>query len=103
MENQIELLRKWFPKGSTVYTILRKCSASGMSRDIGVVSLFCDKGKVIDRHANFAIHIALNIPLGKTADSVKAQGCGMDMGCDIAYRLSRKLYDDGYALKHRWL
>jgi hypothetical protein len=31
------------------------------------------------------------------------QGCGMDMGFHVVYSLSQTLFNDGYALKQRWL
>lgn len=38
-EKQLENLRKWFPKGSTVYTILRHVSRSGMQRTISALAV----------------------------------------------------------------
>lgn len=99
MAEQLDHLRRWFPKGSTVYTILRHCSASGMRREIGVVALL---GQDDFRHPNYATSVALGLTLGKS-DGVKVDGCGMDMGFWLAYELGQKLYGDGYALSHRWL
>lgn len=100
---QLELLRKWFPKGSTVYTILRTRSRSGMQRTIGIVALLRDNETIDTRHPNYAAATVLSLQRDKQYDGVKIRGCGMDMGFEIAYRLSCKLYDDGYALKHAWL
>ena len=102
-------LREWFPKGSTVHTILRKCSASGMSREIGLVSLACAERVqdgtpvVVARHPNHAAADVLGLKVNKTGDGVKISGAGMDMGFELAYRLGQALYGDGYALKHSWL
>lgn len=92
-------LREWFPVGSTVYTILRHVSKSGMRREIGIVAILPDG---TTRHPNHATATALGYTLGKS-DSVKVDGCGMDMGYHIAYGISAAVHGDGYALKHSWL
>jgi hypothetical protein len=112
-DEQIEKLRKWFPKGSTVYTILRSVSRSGMSRQISIVCLHIKDGRtadnsdarIIDLHPNWSISRALGYRLNKGGahDAVIVNGCGMDMGFEIAYNLASALYGDGYALEHRWL
>lgn len=43
-EESLTRLREWFPKGSTVYTVLRHVSRSGMMRHIGVIALRIDQG-----------------------------------------------------------
>jgi hypothetical protein len=125
----IEQLRKWFPVGSTVYTILRSASRSGMSREIGVVAIQPD-GQAW--HPNYHVAQACDYRLGK-GDGVKVGGCGMDMGFALAYNISATIWPtyqcagekcmspdhhgnqgnaprdgtvthkDGYALAHRWL
>ena len=102
-DEQIERLRKWFPKGSTVYTILRHVSRSGMQRTIGVLSLLPDGDKIIDRHPNYATSIVCGMPEDRQRAGVKINGCGMDMGFEVAYRLGQAIHGDGYALKHQWL
>lgn len=112
---QLEQLRKWFPKGSTVYTILRHVSRSGMQRQISVVCLTQsdndpsrpkeDRNGIVDLHPNWSVSQVLGYRLNKGGahDAIVVNGCGMDMGFEIAYNLSHALYGDGYALKHRWL
>lgn len=113
-DEQIEKLRKWFPKGSTVYTILRHVSRSGMQRQISVVALSYDGTvyetdkspvqKIIDLHPNYSVSQILGYRLNSNwHDSLTVNGCGVDMGFEIAYNLARALYGDGYALSHRWL
>jgi len=104
-DEQLANLRKWFPKGSTVYTILRSVSRSGMQRQISVVCLMIDDGKIIDLHPNWSISKVLGRRLNKggSHDALIINGCGMDMGFEIAYSLASALHGDGYALKHRWL
>lgn len=97
-------LREWYPKGSTVYTILRHRSRSGMQRIIGLVALRAeDDGSIVDRHPNYAASVVLGMTADKNRDGIKVGGCGMDMGFHVVYELSGALYGDGYALKHRWL
>ncbi len=104
-ETALANLRKWFPKGSTVYTILRSVGRTGMSRTIGIVSIETDNGEPIVLHPNYAVSVVLGLrwKSGGIGDGVMIQGAGMDIGFEIAYRLGRVLYDDGYALKHRWI
>lgn len=99
---QLEKLRAWFPKGSTVYTLLRHVSRSGMQRQISVVAII-DKDDV--RHPNYSVSRVLGYRLNKGGmhDAIIVNGAGMDMGFEIAYSLASKLYGDGYALKHQWL
>jgi hypothetical protein len=105
-------LRKLLKPDDTVNTILRHCSRSGMRRHI---SLLTDGLTDITHYAALAMG-------GKRADDggIKVDGCGMDMGFDLVYRLGHILWpsgtskphgtrngepdtDGGYALKHRWL
>lgn len=87
-----DILRQWFPVGSTVHTILRHVSRSGMSRDIGIVAILPD-GDV--RHPNYATAAALGLPVGKP-DSVRIGGCGMDMGYHLAYSIAHACYPTGF-------
>lgn len=101
----IEKLREWFPKGSTVFTILEHVSKSGMSRDIRVVMPCVRDDKQIDfMHPNHSIALALGWSRSKRPhEGIRIGGCGMDMGFHLVYSLSSVLYGDGYALNHRWL
>lgn len=107
-EKQKENLRKWFPKGSTIYTILRSVSSSGMSRCISIICINPDEAGTGTRwisHPNYAVSKVLGLSLvtkNGTA-SVRVNGCGMDMGFHLANSLGYALYGDGYALKHEWL
>ncbi len=94
-------LREWLPEGSTVHTILRSVSRSGMSRTISVVVI---KGNET-YHPNYAVACVLGESLKRVcgSDAVKVNGCGMDMGFDLVYRLARAIHGDGYKLNHRWL
>lgn len=100
MPKALETLKRCFPQGSTVYTVLRHVSGSGMRRRISVVSLA--EGYPVA--PNYATAVLLGLPLWhEFNDAVVIDGCGMDMGFEIAYRLGMALYGNGYALKHTWL
>ena len=36
-------------------------------------------------------------------EGVKVGGAGMDMGFHLVYNLAAVLFDDGYALEHKWI
>jgi hypothetical protein len=100
MENQkrIDKLKSWLPEGSTVYTVLRSVTRSGMNREI---SVHC----VSEDHILWLsgmVGEVIGLKRGKK-EGLKIGGCGMDMGFEIAYRLSEALYGNGYALKHSWV
>lgn len=83
-------LRKILKPGDTVNCILRYCSRSGMMRHISLL-----KG---DEDITHYAAQALN---EKRADDggIKCGGCGMDMGFDLVYRLSRTLFPDGFGVR----
>lgn len=93
----IQQLREWYPAGSTVYTILRHVSRSGMARTIGMVALL---GPEDIRHPNFAVGTALGLRVDRERDGVKISGGGMDMGFAIVDDLASVL---DYPLNHRRL
>lgn len=100
-DDALNRLREAFPKGSTVYTILRHISSSGMSRDISVLSLTSGDprqwdGSVIDAGIGHRSR-------RQYGEGVRVSGAGMDMGFYLTYTLGQRLYGDGYALSHRWL
>lgn len=135
-EDSIVKLREWIKPGDTVHTILDHVSASGMMRAIRVVVPTCHEGQTDFLHPNYAVGQALGLRHwklnGREQDALKMEGCGMDMGFQLVYRLSYALYptyaclgdkcpspnhgnarrngeqveaehSDGYALRHRWL
>lgn len=87
-------LLAWLKPGDAVHTILRHCSRSGMSREIGVV-LLPRKGRDYVLHPNHAVAVLLGERRGKR-DGVIVGGCGMDMGFHIVYSLSQALFPSGY-------
>jgi hypothetical protein len=89
----------------TVYTILRSVSASGMTRHISL--------KVADGSSIYDITYLTAKVLGDKLhdrngfNTIKVNGCGMDMGFHIVYSLSSVLFAGqeraGYKLSQRWL
>lgn len=125
----VEKLRKFLPPGSTVYTVLRHVSRSGMMRHIDAYA-FVDGVKLY-----LSGYIAQAVGYTRTHEgAIKSQGCGMDMGYEIMYNTARSIYgesfpctgedrcpsndhnngdrtytkgkphsDGGYALRHEWI
>ena len=88
----------------TIGTILRHCSASGMSRDI---SLYYK-----DTNITYLAGVAMgdSIKNSHGFNAIRVHGCGMDMGFHLVYGLSITLFcpdkydhDSAYKLNQRWL
>lgn len=92
-------LRKYMKPGTTVLTILRRVSPSGMSRLIDV-HVIVDNEPL---HFTWTTAKALGWSYDRRHEALKVQGCGFDAGFDTVYHLSHLLHGDGYALKQRWL
>ena len=97
-KDAIEYLKKNLKKGDTLFTIVTKVAPSGMSRRIKVLDI------KDGNHSYWSYYVskALGYKL-KDDGSILVQGCGMDMGFHVVYSLSQTLFNDGYALKQRWL
>jgi hypothetical protein len=92
-----------------VYTSLVSVSSSGMSRKIDVF-VSTEAGEI--RNINWYIEKLDLYNRDLKTNALKVSGCGMDMGFDVVYSLSTKLYrnEDGsyshegaYKLKQQWL
>lgn len=94
----VEQLRLFFPRGSTVYCVLRHCSKSGMRREIGFIGI----GEYVF-HPNYLIATALDMTANKDGDGIKVRGCGMDMGFHVVGNLATLLYGDYKVLSTQWL
>lgn len=107
-------LRKILKPKSTVYTVLRSVSKSGMSREISAFTIH--KGEL--RNLDSLVADAIGHTVGNRG--IKMGGCGMDMGFAMVYSLGAALWPKGtakpngtrngepdlaggYALKHQWL
>jgi hypothetical protein len=90
-------LRELLKPGDTVYTILRHVSRSGMCRRI---SLLIGEGKAV-RDISWDVAYATGDPVKNRAGyvqdvGIEVGGCGMDMGFNLVYNLSRVLFPEGY-------
>lgn len=88
----------------TIYTILRRVSASGMSRDISLKVI--KGGEIYD--ITYSAGVLLDMKLTKSSyNSLRVNGCGMDMGFHLVYNLSSVLFNGqeraGYKIRHQWL
>ena len=102
-----QLLAHYVSEGSTVYTVLRSVSSSGMSRTLSLK--VAKDGKILD--LTYYAGIVLDWPIVEVNGSraLRVGGCGMDMGFHTVYTLSRVLFreegsttDAGYSLNHNW-
>tara|TARA_Y100000114_G_scaffold149361_1_gene163424 strand:- start:599 stop:1033 length:435 start_codon:yes stop_codon:yes gene_type:complete len=84
---------------TTIWALCRHVSSGGATR---VLSFFVVKDNTIIC-IDWFLQDFLGYKPHKKIDGVVVKGCGMDMGFHTVYSLSRKLYDDGYRFKHRWL
>lgn len=115
IEAMKESLRAILPPGSTVYTVLRHVSRSGMLRAIDVYAIKCVDGVIEKYWLTPKVAAVCGYSINKRHDALTVNGCGMDMGFDVVYNLSYALYgrvtdpalettrDGGYSLKHQWL
>lgn len=101
----IERLKEWVKKDDVLYTVIRHVAASGMSRNIDVFKFEkCDRhGRVQKLYLSYNIALALGWPMAKDNNGIKVSGAGMDMGYHLVETLSRKMFNEGNALKHEWI
>ena len=109
-QEAIDFLRKVLPAGSTVYTVLKNVSRSGMSRDIAVLQAYMpdtdakQTTPTIDNLSWYISHALDRKPVDMgNGWAVRETGCGMDMGFHLVYSLGQLLHESGYALNQRWL
>lgn len=88
-DEAIKRLREVVRPGETLYTILRHVSSSGMSRSISVMQV---KGNGEIRDWTTLVAKAIGEKIDRKNDGIKIGGAGMDMGFELVYRLSSKLY-----------
>lgn len=87
----VDRLRELLPPGTTVRTILRHTSRSGMSRRISAVWIDGEVVYDLDR----LIHNTGLFRESRDHLGLVVGGAGMDMGFHLVYSLSRMLYPDG--------
>ena len=97
--NPLERLREVFPIGSTVITVVRHVSASGMSRAVQVLGTDPETCEIED-YTHLLISAGLRKRFGNHP-GVRVNGYGMDMAWHTTYSLAHDIHGDGYALKNR--
>lgn len=85
-------LRDLCPPGTTVYTVLRHVSKSGMSRDIAVYVMADGEPRWI----TWSVAQATGLGWNDAREAIRIGGAGMDMGFALVYDLSSVLYRDGF-------
>jgi hypothetical protein len=118
-------LRELLPPGSTIYTVLRHVSKSGMMRAVDAYTIIANE----PRRLSALISDACGITYNTKHEALQLTGCGMDMGFHLVQNLSYTLhgmesigaaaitaqeagrpfrptsrtYRAGYSLHHEWL
>jgi hypothetical protein len=105
----LEMLHKYLKPGDTVYTILKYCSSSGMSRRTDCVIPFIHEhtGKIDIININHWVALATGMKRSKKDEAIIINGCGMDTGFALVYNLSSIMYkgreNAGYILNKSWI
>jgi len=90
---------------TTVYTVLRHVSSSGMSRDISLLVVDTETGKL--RNITHASALALGEKPKERYGRwvIRVNGCGMDMGFHLVDSLGYALgkQTNGIKLHHEWV
>lgn len=84
----VEKLRGMLRPGSTVRTILRHVSRSGMLRCVSPI--------IDGEDCSWLVARALGLRVDQMKGGVRISGCGMDMGFHLIYELSSVLYRGGF-------
>jgi hypothetical protein len=94
----IKQLRSEIKPGTTLRTILRHVTKSGMSRSVSVIQIKRD-GSTYEW--DYLISKALDTKIDEYNGGLKVGGCGFDAQFEIVYRLSLALYGgkNSYACK----
>jgi hypothetical protein len=98
-EQAIEALKEHVKPDDVLYAQLEHVSKSRMTRFIKVRRIKDD----YPYDLTYLASVALGWKLSKRYDAIEVGGCGKDMGFHLISNLSRVLYGDDYAIKHRWL
>jgi hypothetical protein len=88
-------LQAYLPIGSTVYTMVRHISASGMSKRISAFTVV--NGEIVDID-----YLLIRAELGKTRgdkQGLYVTGVNLSLEYHLVHNLGRTLHSDGYALK----
>ena len=109
-------LERILKPGTTVHTILRHVTASGMQRSIQMKVV--SGGDIVD--ISWSVAAVLDASMDAKHGGIKVSGCGEDMGYALVHDLGMTLWPKGtdkphgmrngepdsfggYALRHRWI
>ena len=96
-QDAVRELREMLKPGDTVYTDLKHVSRSGMTRII-MPLIIRDNSP---RYLGWLVAKAIDSPYDRKKEGVRIGGCGMDMGFELVYVLSRYLFPDGFKVEGR--
>ncbi len=95
-EDLIKELIKLLDKAERkVYGIVKNVSRSGMNRDIDFYCLTYENGQIKKHWLSYKIAGLLDYPFNDNRETVKVNGCGMDMVFSVVYNLGSVLYPKG--------
>jgi len=92
-------LLKLCPVGTTVYTVLRHVSTSGMQRRIDCYIIRDNEPWCI----SYYVGLTLGYKRHPKYDGLVVNGGGMDMGYHLVDCLSQSLHGTWYKFNHRWI
>ena len=90
------------PKGTTLYTVLRRVSRSRMTRIMDVKYINADnfiRNVIVPEFKGCAKGIDQE---SKWGGNYKVTGCGVDMGFWLVYELGQLVHQDGYYFGQAW-
>lgn len=93
-----ETLKKYFVDGATIYTVLRKVSASGMSRNIDVYVIVDNRPVYLSGYIAKVLGWKLSNDRG-----IVVSGCGMDMGFHVVSTTAQTLGIDYKTIRQEWI
>lgn len=92
-QQSLDYLRGILEPGDTVTTTVTHVARSGMTRWIRAFVIRDGEPDDISWHAARVLGRPVN---SRNHEGVECGGCGMDMGFDLVYSLSRYLFPDGF-------
>lgn len=95
-----ETLRAMFNEHKTLYGVIVKVAAGGMSRDIKHFTVFNGTVRNID---HLIVSVCPELKLNKDFTAITRKGCGVNFIDDATQRLSIALYGDRNVLGYKLL
>ena len=95
-------LLEQLPKGTILYTVLRRVSRSGTTRiiDVKLIQGNQPRNLIVLESPCCARDCEQEIKWG---GNYRVKGCGMDMGFWLVYELGELVHHDGYYFNQSWL